>query len=202
MASLLEQVMFGSEGNEDLSRSEGSENYPVPGDAGTVNEGGKGAPSQLVSSHLPPLYAHMKALGPKWRDIGIKLGFSVEELKKIAKENSLFDVRAIVCAYQCICTCNTCAHNTQHMHTPTSVLCLSLTHLCPYPYPRQCYGHLQELLRRWLEWTPPLHCYPQMQDLSRVLCSIGEDTLALKLEHDAAFFSSPGIANAPFPSSM
>ncbi|KAL5493687.1 hypothetical protein EMCRGX_G014899 [Ephydatia muelleri] len=125
MASRLERVMFGSEGVRDQSK--GSECL------------------HLLPSHLPALFGHLEGLSPKWRDIGIKLGFSVQEIKKIERGNGLFE--------------------TKH--------------------------HLQELLRRWLEWAPPLHCSPQVQDLSRVLCSLGEEARVFKIEQDATLLASP-----------
>lgn len=95
MASCLEQVVFGSEGNDegndDPSHGKGSDVYLGPGGPGTRDSKCGGQP-YLVPSHLPSLFSHLEGLSPKWRDIGIKLGFPVEELKKIERENGLFEV--------------------------------------------------------------------------------------------------------------
>ena len=94
LASQLEHVIFGSEGNDDdLPCDKESDNFRVPGCLG-VRDWGKGSEGlHLLPSHLPALFSHLEGLSPKWRDMGIKLGFPVEEIKKIERENGLFEVR-------------------------------------------------------------------------------------------------------------
>ena len=93
MASRLERVMFGLEGNDDLPCDEKSDNVHALGCLGVRDQSKGSECPHLLPSHLPALFGHLEGLSLKWRDIGIKLGFSVEEIKKIERGNGLFEVR-------------------------------------------------------------------------------------------------------------